>query len=185
MKRYFSAIIFAGLAIALQPTTVRAQTGNSQGSPIFPNSTTATSSTFLAAPTNKWFEASVVAPTTGFRYDMITGGSLFTSINDFPTGFSSPFTVKVGITTIGNFLPGQSVDFVALLGGGVTSFSVSGINPATTTFPVRVSSAGPALANFTATSISATAAPEPGTLALIGLGLSMGAGRFYKRRNSR
>jgi hypothetical protein len=184
MKRYLSAIIFAGLALAVQTTTVRAQTGNSQASPIFPNSTTATSSTFLAAPTNKWFQATVATPTTGFRYQM-TSASLFTRIEDFPTGFSSPFTVKVGSTTIGNFLPGQQVDFLALLGGAIPQFDVININPATTTFPVKVSAAGPTATSFTVTAIAATAAPEPGTLTLIGLGFSMGAGRFCKRRKNK
>jgi hypothetical protein len=188
MKRYLSAIILVGAALASQTTAVRAQTGNSQASPFFPNSTTATSSTFLnavsSAPNgsaNKWFQATVAVPSTGFRYQM-TNSSLFIKINDFPTGFPTPFTVKVGSTTIGAFLPGQSVDFQALLGGGVTQFDIIGINPATTAFPLAIAFDTPSSNNFTVTAIGSVSAPEPGSLALIGLGLSMGAGRFCKRR---
>jgi hypothetical protein len=134
-------------------------------------------------PSGKWFDPVTVPE---FRYDML-GSSLFNRIDDLPVGFNSPFTVKVGNTTIGNFLPGQSVDFVALLGGGVTSFSVSGINPGSdptsiTAFPIKLSFNTPT-ADFKMTGIPASvAAPEPGTLALIGLGLTMGVGRFSKRR---
>ena len=51
---------------------------------------------------------------------------------DFPIGISAtPFAVSVGANRLGSFSPGQSVDFVSLLGAGVSSFVVSGITPLT------------------------------------------------------
>jgi hypothetical protein len=54
--------------------------------------------------------------------------SLFTSILDFPVGFADPFTVSTGSAVLGQFGPGQSVDFTRF-GGGVTEFTVTGISP--------------------------------------------------------
>jgi PEP-CTERM motif len=186
MKRYLIAIIFAGLALAVQPTTVRAQTGNSQASPLFPTSISGSTFTFTNEPNTKWFSPSISILAPQFDYH-IPAPNLFTKIEDFPTSFNSPFTVKVGATTIGNFLPGQSVDFQALLGSGVSDFSINGINPSVSSidFPVKLSFVGPLpTANFTITQVGgSTAAPEPGTLLLIGLGI--GASKFCKRRNNK
>ena len=66
--------------------------------------------------------------TTGFEYEM-TSGSLFDAILDFPGGFNSPLTVSVAGVPLGAFGPGNSVDFVTLLGAGVSSFTISGLDP--------------------------------------------------------
>jgi len=71
--------------------------------------------------------------------------SLFTEIVDFPTGIDpdNQFTVSVGGNVLGDFGPGQSVNFVSLLGHGVSEFDVTGINPLIDTekpnpFPLQV-----------------------------------------------
>ena len=76
-------------------------------------------------PPRTWIDP---APAYGFKYVMISA-SLFTAIMDFPLGFASPFTVSVGGSVLGTFGPGESVDFVSLTGGGVASFTVTGITP--------------------------------------------------------
>lgn len=91
---------------------------------------------------------------TGYDYAM-TGGTVCTAIDAFPTSVSGPFTVSVGSVTLGTFTAGQSVTFAnyaAQLGGalvsgpgysGVTSFRVSGLQPGVdpaspTAFPLRL-----------------------------------------------
>jgi hypothetical protein len=150
------------------------EAGFNQSFPILPNSanTSALSFTFNNVKSDRWFDPVIVPE---YRYEMLNG-SLFTRIADFPTGFNSPFTVKTGGITIGAFLPGQSVDFQAILGGGVTSFSISGINPGADAtnelgFPLRIAFNTPT-ADFKMTGIpAATAAPEPCTLVFVGMGI--------------
>ncbi len=91
---------------------------------------------------------------TGYDYAM-TGGTVCTAIDAFPTTVSGPFTVSVDNVTLGTFTAGQSVtfaDYAAQLGGalvsgpgysGVTSFRVSGLQPGVdpaspTAFPLRL-----------------------------------------------
>lgn len=64
----------------------------------------------------------------GFLYET-DGASLFTSIDDFPSGFAAPFEVWVDGTLLGSFGPGQTVDFTGYPGGGVQHFSIRGITP--------------------------------------------------------
>ena len=59
-------------------------------------------------------------------FDFSCPDGKFTSINDFPTGFASPFTVSSGGVVLGSFTPGQSVQFP---NGGVHEFRISGISP--------------------------------------------------------
>lgn len=73
----------------------------------------------------RWYDPPAAS---AFEYQA-TDGTLFTQIADFPTGFDSPFTVTVGNTVLGEFSPGQSVDFTLFGAGGVSSFVVSGISP--------------------------------------------------------
>lgn len=120
---------------------------------------------FPSAPTNNWFD-------TG-RSDVFleygtTGGALFARISSLPVGFDvdDAMTVSVGNNVLGTFSGGQSVDFVALLGTGVSSFRISGINEPSGSvgFPVRLEFSA-AQADFTV-----TPAPEPS------VGLSLCAG---------
>ncbi len=107
---------------------------------------------------------------TSFTYTM-TNSALFTSIADFPPGFSSDFDVSVGGSSLGTFGPGDSVDFSGYPGGGVSEFVVSGIDPATDTssaaaFPLELTF--DSTAEFTMTSSPLPAVPSFG---LAGLGV--------------
>lgn len=61
----------------------------------------------------------------------MTGASMFTKILDFPEGIDDDelFTVFVQGVELGEFGPGEVVDFVALYGEAVPSFRVGGIHP--------------------------------------------------------
>ncbi len=53
------------------------------------------------------------------------------------------FTVSTGNQILGEFSPGQNVDFVSLLGGGVKSFNITGIDSIfgptqETAFPIQL-----------------------------------------------
>ncbi len=136
---------------------------------------------FIDVPSGWWFDP---LPTDGFLYDM-TGGSLFTDILDFPSGFSDPFDVWAEGSLLGSFGPGDSVDFVTTLGHGVSAFAIHGINPLVDptdplAFPLQLAFDTPT-ADFQMqgfTTDSAAAVPEPSALilALVGL-LSLGMRR--------
>jgi hypothetical protein len=145
-----------------------------EATPIFP--TTIFSGTpdeppifiFEDVPSGQWFDPPMAA---GFAYEM-TGDSLFTGILDFPTGFDQPFTVAVGDTVLGQFGPGQSVDFTSFAGGGVSNFQITGLDPGAdpespTAFPLRLMFDTNS-ADFTMQAILEV--PEPSSLALCVLG---------------
>lgn len=74
-------------------------------------------------------------------FDFSSPNAKFISINDFPPGFASPFTVTTGGVVLGSFMPGQSVQFP---NGGVNAFRISGISPAVDgdnpyAFPINLS----------------------------------------------
>jgi probable HAF family extracellular repeat protein len=107
----------------------------------------------------QWFDPPTAA---GFRFkigdvassgDEIIGGaipeetSLFTKILSLPSGIDADelFSVLVGGKQIGKFKPNEVVDFVALLGYGVSEFSVTGIDAAIDpknplAFPIKLES---------------------------------------------
>jgi hypothetical protein len=99
--------------------------GLCQSNPTLPNMVEPGVFFFNSVPSGQWFDPPAVE---AFEY-VVLDGTLFSQILDFPTGFSDLFTVSVGGNVLGQFGPGQSVDFVSLLGGGVSEFTVSGINP--------------------------------------------------------
>lgn len=116
---------------------------------------------FNNVPSGRWYDPPIA---NGFVYTM-TSGDHFTSIQDFPTGFNNPFTVTAeGQSWSGS--PGSPVDFLALLGHGVSSFSISGISPGV---DATDSSAFPLLLNFDSTTASFTmaAVPEPSTFVML------------------
>jgi hypothetical protein len=90
---------------------------------------------FPTPPGGGWYDP----PTTdGYRFTAL--GAKFTSIDDFPPGFAAPFTVSVNGVSLGQFGPGEHVDFP----GGVPQFSLTGITPAVDgssplAFPIKLS----------------------------------------------
>jgi len=149
--------------------------GTRQDSPLMPGAgSTAGNYAFTGVASDQWFDPPA---SPGFTYAM-TAGSKFTKISDFPSGFSGPFSVYVGDTLLGQFAPGQSVDFTSFPGGGVSSFSVLDISPFGTDtslgFPLKLSFDTPT-ASFTQTAV-----PEPSGVMLLGL-LALGG---VRRRGS-
>jgi hypothetical protein len=129
--------------------------------------------TFTGAESGLWVDPPL---TDGYRYTM-TGSSVFTSILDFPMGFDDTFEVYVGTSFLGNFGPGDSVDFTSFAGGGVSEFLVRGINPLVDVenpagFPLRLAYNTPT-ADFvmTADPSSMSSGPVPERAALITWGL--------------
>ena len=78
---------------------------------------------FSNVPSVLWFDPT---PARGFAYEMTDGDVLFNRILDFPTDLNGPVTVSVDGQDLGQFGPGDSVDFVTLLGEGVRRFDVIG-----------------------------------------------------------
>lgn len=115
--------------------------GSSQFNPIMPVITQPNRFIFQAVPSGRWYDP----PTTyGFHF-LMNSNSLFTQILDFPVGIDNDnlFTVSVGNKIIGEFSPSKSVDFVALLGQGVSEFMITGIDPLvyatnSTAFPIKL-----------------------------------------------
>lgn len=89
----------------------------------------------VTSPGPDWYDP---APTSGYYFSAL--GAKFLSIDDFPPGFGSAFEVSAGGTHLGQFAPGQRVEFR----GGVTEFSISGITPSVEgsnpfAFPIKLS----------------------------------------------
>ncbi|PPT07655.1 hypothetical protein CKA32_004779 [Geitlerinema sp. FC II] len=100
--------------------------GQTQENPILENGSLEDWKYFLNAPSNRWFDP----PTRfGFEFQSIDN-TLFTDILDFPLGLDADdrFTVSVGEMLLGEFSPGDRVNFVELLGEGVSSFKITGID---------------------------------------------------------
>jgi hypothetical protein len=134
--------------------------------PLLPTSSTGGTFVFNAAPSRQWFDPPA---TDGYFYEM-TGGSLFTSILGFPTGFTSPFEVYSGGSYLGSFSPGDTLSFS---GGGVSSFTIKGIDPTVDSgdplaFPLQLEFNTPT-ADFTMTALPPTTGtvPDSGTSAYL------------------
>ena len=166
--------------------------GSSQSAPVFPTSKLTGSACSLGgfagdecfefdgATTNAWYDP---VTANGYNYRML-GSSLFTGVMDFPTGFARPFDVSApGCSIPGAFSPGQSVDFVALCGHGVSSFSVTGIEPMfdptnSAAFPIELAF-NTLTADFLATPLTESV-PEPPPTLLFGA-ILCGVGLFRLR----
>jgi hypothetical protein len=100
---------------------------------------------FENAPSGAWFDPPA---NQGFQFTA-QGGSLFTGISGFPCAIlpdepraiqTSAFNVLVKDSTgnyqiMGQYFPGQSVDFTQLPGGGVSEFLITGISSGWRTYP--------------------------------------------------
>ncbi|NER52876.1 MAG: PEP-CTERM sorting domain-containing protein, partial [Symploca sp. SIO1A3] len=158
--------------------------GTSQENPLLPKITEPNRWVFQEVPSGRWFDP----PTAyGFQYQM-TSDSLFTNILDFPTGIDDDnlFTVSVGETIIGQFSPGQSVDFVSLLGNGVSEFTLTEINPLVdpkdpTAFPLQLAF-NTTTASFQMEALTKPeSVPEPASLlGIFALG-AWGIGSLHRR----
>lgn len=99
--------------------------GSSENNPVLPGGMANGSFSFVGVVTGAWVDPPVAE---GFHYTM-NSDSLFTEIQDFPTGFPTPFTVSVNGQELGEFGPGDSVDFTQFPGGGVKEFTITGLTP--------------------------------------------------------
>ena len=136
--------------------------GATQDFPILPQ-VEAGRFTFSNVPSGDWFDPPFA---DGFEYVM-TGDSFFTDILDFPDGIDADnqFTVSVGDVDLGNYGPGQRLNFGEVFGSPVPQFTLTGIDPSVDTalgdaFPLRLAFDTPR-ADFDMIPIIATVQPDP------------------------
>ncbi len=164
------------------PVAERPETGRTQFDPVMPTITEPGTWIFEGVESGLWFDP----PTTyGFRYTMLDG-ALFTSILDFPVEVDPDnlFTVSVDEQVLGAFSPGQTVDFVSLLGYGVPEFTITDINAPLDledplAFPLQLAF-DREVASFQMAAITAAAeVPEPGVV--IGVFVVSALSSYYRR----
>ena len=117
-----------------------------------------------------------------------TEPSLFTKILGLLSGIDADelFSVLVGGQEIGKFRPNEVVDFVGLLGYGVSEFSVTGIDAAIDpksplAFPIKLESNRDKF-SFKMRADSAEAVPEPSEIAGLVTSAAFLAGLVLKRK---
>lgn len=118
-----SKLVNRGRSLLNSPSYHMTNAGLNQNKSLTPSVTKNGWKYFFDVPTGLWFDP----PTTyGFKFEALDD-SLFTSLLDFPISVAADnlFTVSVANQILGNFTPGQSVDFVSLLGHGVSEFTVT------------------------------------------------------------
>lgn len=120
-----------------------------------------------------------------------TEPSLFTKILSLPSGIDADelFSVIVGGQEIGKFRPNEVVDFVALLGYGVSEFKVTGIdalidptNPLA--FPIKLESNHDNFSFKMRAMDGAEAVPEPSEIGGIVTAAAIFGGMLWKRKRS-
>jgi len=156
--------------------------GENQNNAITASSTQNDWKYFSNVPSGLWYDP---LTTYGLRYEAL-GDTLFTNILNFPTGIAADnqFTVSVGNNILGNFSPGQSVDFTSLLGSGVSQFTVTIASLLANTndvpFQLAFNNARGSfrMQEFTSDAPS-EAVPEPSSIlgSLLGLGFLVNHGR--------
>jgi len=141
--------------MATSITTAPPSTGSGSGPPPI-------SMQFTNVTSGDYFDPQLA---NGYVFQM-SGGSHFTQILNFPTGFASKFNVIANGVDLGAFGPGDEVNFSNLLGTGVSSFEITGIVPgvdptSSVAFPIQL-----AFDSATA-SFSMTPVPEPSSTQLL------------------
>jgi probable HAF family extracellular repeat protein len=120
-----------------------------------------------------------------------TEPSLFNKILSLPSGIDADelFSVIVGGQEIGKFRPNEVVDFVALLGYGVSEFQVTGIdapidpkNPLA--FPIKLESNRDKFSFKMRAMDSAEAVPEPSEIGGIVTAAAIFGGLLWKRKRN-
>ena len=123
---------------------------------------------FVNVPSNAWFDPPL---TDAFLFETVDDAH-FDKIVSLPKGFAEPFEILVGDRSLGVFTDEESIDFVRLLGAGVSSFKIKNIAPLVdsrdaTAFPIQL-----AFDRETASfSMTPLPIPEPSTYALFSVGL--------------
>jgi hypothetical protein len=154
--------------------TVIGGAGGSQTAPVLPDSSNDGTWLFDDVVSGSWIDP---PNAYGYTYTM-TSDALFTRILGFPTGFSSPFEVLLGETSLGFFEPGDQLSF----GAGVASFSLRGINPLVdpedpNAFPLQLEF-NTGFADLTMTPM---VVPAPAAFWLLGTGIGFVAWRGRRR----
>ena len=189
--------------------------GSSQRNPLLPDSFEDGWHTFNNVVSRKWFDPPTAAGFTFKVGDAVANGSsggtgdgcivdespiainpnptepsLFTKILGLPSGIDADelFGIVVGGKEIGKFKPNEVVDFVALLGYGVSEFSVTGIDAAIDptnplAFPIKLESNRDKFSfKMRALLDDAEAVPEPSEIAGIVTSAAFFAGLLLKRK---
>jgi probable HAF family extracellular repeat protein len=189
--------------------------GSSQRNPLLPDSFEDGWHSFNNVVSRKWFDPPTAAGFTFKIGDAVANGSsggigdgcivdnspialtpnptepsLFTKILGLPSGIDADelFNVLVGGKEIGKFKPNEVVDFVALLGYGVSEFSVTGIDAAIDpknplAFPIKLESNQDKFSfKMRAMVDDAEAVPEPSEIAGIVTSAAFFAGLLLKRK---
>ncbi|MFO1050588.1 MAG: hypothetical protein U1F36_00070 [Planctomycetota bacterium] len=118
--------------LVIDATQILARGGRSQALPLLPDNGRG----FTRGPSGNWFDPPLAL---GFEFQQ-SGTSLFTDILSLPVGIDADgfFEVQVGSQSLGRFAEGTRVDFRHLLvGNGVPSFRIFGIDPAVDSTDVR------------------------------------------------
>ena len=158
----------------------RPRPGGTQQNPILPTSNSGDWQVFHNVPSCRWYDPHT---THGFEFQALEN-TLFTEILDFPVGLDNRFTVSVGDTILGEFSPGDSVDFVSLFGAGVSDFKITDIDTLigdteATAFPIQLAF-NQSVGSFQMRAIEATPEPRhiPEPTAILGLFMLGGWGVF-------
>jgi hypothetical protein len=168
------------VVIRLRPLLLT-EIGNSQDNPVLPDGVDPETGGFVftGVTGGRWFDP----PAYGFQFVMDTPGQGFSSVT-LPTGFD-PVTVTFGSTTV----TGSAGSTISL--GGVTSFSITGINPPAdsdnpASYPVLLTFTTSDPVNFRMIPLDSSGqplvVPEPGTIRLLAGGLALGLGLAWRRR---